>query len=484
MASVVLDAEAVLFHRHIVLCSRAALAFFAGATLFVSPAQAQPAAEVGPATPPAVEVDERPAWLARALRPDDWSANFQTTYIWQMHPGFSAQPPGLLPANGAHSLSSQHETGYTLTATLFLGHRLWRGAELFFNPEVLQSTTMSDLHGLGGLSNGENQKAADTTARLYIARAFLRQTIRLGGSEAPVEAGANQFGGQVSSRRLVLTVGQMALIDLFDNNAFARDPRAQFFNWALMAGGASDYAADARGYTVGFAVEYYRDDWAFRFGHFAQPKESNGLPLDYRLWAHFGENLEVEHHHALWGRKGSVRVTPFLNYANMGGFSDAVVAAQGGIPVLANVRRDRAKLGFGVGLDQNLTRDLGLFGRYSWNDGRTETYAFAEIDRSLTTGLSMHGRLWFRPGDTVAAAFVQNGLSDPHRDFLAAGGLGNFLGDGWLSYQPERVFEAYYSFRAFAGLWLTLDGQYVMNPGYNTNRGPVKFVGCRLHFEY
>jgi hypothetical protein len=472
----------VLAHRHIALCSRAALAIFAGATLFVSPAQAQPAAaEASPVAPPAVEVDERPAWLAWALRPEDWNANFQTTYIWQMHPGFSTRLP-----DGPHSLSSQHETGYTLTATLFLGHRLWRGAELFFNPEVLQSTTMSDLHGLGGLSNGENQKAADTTARLYSARAFFRQTIRLGGKDVPVEAGANQFSGQVSSRRLVVTLGQMALVDIFDNNAFAHDPRTQFFNWALMAGGASDYAADARGYTLGFAVEYYRDDWAFRFGHFAQPKESNGLALDYRLWAHFGENFEVEHRHALWGRKGSVRVTPFLNYAKMGGFSEAIAHPDAilGTPAVADVRRDRAKLGFGVGLDQNLTHDLGLFGRYSWNDGRTETYAFAEIDRSLTAGLAMAGRLWFRPRDTVAVAFVQDSLSDSHRTYLAAGGLGNFLGDGWLNYRPERVFEAYYSFHAFSGLWITLDGQYIMNPGYNADRGPGTFLGCRLHFEY
>ena len=418
------------------------------------------------------------------MRPEDWNANFQTTYIWQMHPGFAAPCPN---PDGPHSLKSQHETGYTLTATLFLGYRPWRGAEVFFNPEMLQTVSLSDLHGLGGLSNGENQKTGGPTARLYSARAFLRQTIRLGGSEAPVESGANQFSGQMSSRRLVVTVGQMALIDVFDNNAFAHDPRIQFFNWALMAGGASDYAADARGYTVGLAVEYYRDDWAFRFGHFAQPKESNGLALDYRLWAHFGENLEVEHRHALWGRRGSVRLTPFLNYARMGGFSDALAysASNGGTtPAVADVRRDRTKLGLGIGLDQELTRDAGFFGRYSWNDGRTETYAFAEIDRSLTAGLAMRGQLWFRPRDTVAAAFVQDSLSDAHRDYLAAGGLGNFLGDGWLSYRPERVFEAYYSLNAFAGAWLTVDGQYVMNPGYNADRGPVKFVGCRLHFEY
>jgi len=474
----------VLVERSIPSACEVALVIVACVAFLVSPAWAEPPApEASPEPASAVQADQPPAWLARVLRPEDWNANFQTTYIWQMHPAFPAPCPN---PDGPHSIKSSHETGYTLTATLFLGHRLWRGAELFFNPEIIQSIDLSGLHGIGGLTNGENQKTGGPTARLYSARAFLRQTIRLGGNEAPVEASANQFGGQKPSRRLVVTVGQMALIDVFDNNAFAHDPRIQFLNWALFAHGASDYAADARGYTVGFAVEYYRDDWAFRFGHFAQPKQSNGLALDYRLWAHFGENLEVEHQHALWGRKGSVRLTPFLNYARMGGFRDAMAygAATGGTPAVADVRRDRAKLGLGVGLDQDLTRDAGLFGRYSWNDGRTETYAFTEIDQSLTAGLAMRGRLWFRPRDTVAAAFAQNGLSDPHRDFLAAGGLGNFLGDGWLNYQPERVFEAYYSLNAFAGLWLTVDGQYVMNPGYNADRGPVKFVGCRLHLEY
>jgi len=470
----------VFVRRRVPRSTNVALAILAGAACLAGRARAEPRApDVKPEAPSAVEADQRPAWLARALRPEDWNANFQTTYVWQMHPGFAAS------YDGAHSLKSQRETGYTLTATLFLGYRPWRGAELFFNPEMIQSVSLSDLHGLGGLSNGENQKTGGPTARLYSARAFLRQTIRLGGDEAPVEAGANQFGGQVSSRRLVVTVGKMALIDIFDNNALAHDPRIQFLNWALMAGGASDYAADARGYTVGFAVEYYRDAWAFRFGHFAQPKQSNGLALDYRLWAHFGENLEVEHRHALWGLTGSVRLLTFLNYARMGSFSDALArGALTGKPDIASVRRSQAKLGVGVGFDQSLTRDLGLFGRYSWNDGRTETYAFAEMDQSLTMGLAMRGRLWFRPRDTIAFASVQNGLSDSHRAYLTAGGLGNFLGDGQLNYRPEQVFEAYYSFGAFTGMWLTIDGQYVLNPGYNADRGPVKFVAIRLHFEH
>ncbi|MBF0492216.1 MAG: carbohydrate porin [Deltaproteobacteria bacterium] len=424
--------------------------------------------------------DKQPEWIRLVFKRDNWSAHFQATYVWQEHPGFPAA------YDGPHSLASHKETGYTLTSTLFLGHRLWKGAEIFANPEIIQSIEFSDLHGLGGLTNGENQKTGGPTVSIYSARAFLRQTIGLGGKSLPVEDGPNQFGGEVQSRRFVLTVGQMALTDIFDNNSFAHDSRTQFFNWALLAYGASDYAADARGYTVGAALEYYHDNWVFRFGHFAQPKESNGLALDYRLWVHFGDNLEVEHNHAVWGHAGKLRAMGFLNYANMGGFRDALnnASGSGGTPDVATVRRDRAKLGFGISLEQNVTTDLGCFGRFSRNDGRTETFAFAEIDQSLTLGCVMKGKPWYRPNDTLGLAFVQNGLSAAHRDYLSTGGLGNFIGDGRINYVPERILDTYYSFRAFKGVWLSAGFQHIWNPAYNADRGPVRVVSARVHFEY
>lgn len=430
----------------------------------------------GPAT--AQPNPEAPAWLERVFRADDWSANFQATYIWQKHDSFHAD------YDGPHSLSSTAETGYSLTSTLYLGHRLWKGAAIFFNPEAIQSLDLSGLHGLGGLTNGENQKSGGPTPKIYSARLFVRQTIDLGDATQTVEAGPNQFPGHVAARRIVITAGQMSVIDIFDNNGFARDARTQFLNWALLAGGASDYAADARGYTWGLAVEYFRDDWAFRWGHFAQPKESNGLALDFRLWSHFGENVEVEHAHVLAGQIGKVRLLTFLNYANMGGFCDALAFAAGGEPDVAQVRYDRAKLGFGINLEQNIDRDVGAFARFSWNDGRTETYAFAEIDRSFTVGAVARGRRWWRPADTLGVAYVLDAISAAHRDYLAAGGLGNFLGDGQLNYSPEHVFEAYYSLSTFRGLWLSLDGQVIIHPGYNADRGPVALGSIRLHAEF
>ncbi len=410
----------------------------------------------------------------------NWQLNFQATYIWQRKPSFEA------PYTGPRSLLTTPETGYTLTSTVYLGLRPWTGAEIFFNPEAIQSQEISELAGLGGLANGENQKGGGPTPTLYIARLFLRQTFAVGGSSSFVEAAPNQFGAKVAKRRFVLSLGFLAVTDIFDANEYSHDARTSFVNWALWTYGASDFAADSRGYTLGIVLEYYHDDWAFRLGRFAQPKESNGLPLDYNIFAHYGDVLEIEHDHTLLGKPGSVRLDGFHNHARMGSFRDALAdaARTGAPPAVANVRKDQSKLAFGIGVEQAVTQDAGLFARFSYNDGQTETYAYAEIERSLTAGAAMKGRLWLRPGDTLGFAFALNGLSDAHREYLAAGGLGFFIGDGRLNYGMEQILEAFYAVKVFSGLVFSLDGQYVVNPAYNKDRGPVKFIACRFHIEY
>ena len=414
------------------------------------------------------------------FRAENWQVGLQSTYVWQKKLS--------LPAaySGPNSLLTSAEVGYTLTATLSVGYRPWIGAEIFVNPEVIQSEELSQLHGLGGLSNGENQKTGGPMPNLYRARLFLRQTIPIGGDSTPIVQNANQFSGALASRRLVVTLGYMAMTDIFDGNSFSHDPRTQFMNWSLWTFGANDYAADSRGYTWGVAVEYYHDDWALRIARFAQPKESNGLPLDFHIIDHYGDNLELEHDHVLLGRPGKVRLLGFHNRARMGSFRDALAYAQdnGGLLSVGTVRKDQSKFGFGIGLEQNITRDAGLFARFSYNDGQTETYAYTEIERSLALGGVVKGRLWRRPDDTFGLALVANGLSQAHRDYLAVGGLGFFIGDGQLNYGLEQIAEAFYSARLFTNLWFSLDGQYIVNPAYNRDRGPAKILGCRFHVEF
>ncbi len=411
---------------------------------------------------------------------DFWNLHFQSTYLWQGKRAFQAH------YTGENSLLPQAETGYTLTATVFLGLRLWPGAEVYYNPEMVQSQEISELHGLGGITNGENQKSSGPEAKVYRARLFLRQTWGLGGEKSTVEDGPNQLSGTVESRRLVLTVGNLAVVDIFDNNAFSHDARIQFANWALITYGTYDYAADARGYTWGAALEYDFDEWAFRYGRFAQPRESNGLYLDNKILQRFGDQVELEHGHTLFGQPGKLRLLAFRNVISQGSFKEAVDYAKlnGGLPDVANVRREQPKNGFGVALEQNLTQDLGGFARLGWNDGRTETFTYAEIERSLSAGLVAKGRLWNRVGDSAGLALVQNGLSANHQAYLAAGGLGVFLGDGRLNYRSERIIEANYSLMGAKGIWLSVLAQRVWNPGYNADRGPVRFFGFRMHFEF
>jgi hypothetical protein len=417
---------------------------------------------------------------AQAPGDEAWNVHAQSTYVWQDKASFPAA------YSGPNSLLPQHETGYSFSGTVGFGLRAWEGGELYFDPEVVQGKAFSNLHGLGGTVNGELQKTAGTSPTFYRARLFLRQTWNLGGAATRLESDMNQLAGTVSSRRIVLTAGNIALNDIFDNNAYAHDARSQFMNGALVDNGAWDFAADARGYTWGAAIEYIVDDWAIRYGRFMQPAESNGLPLDKRIFKHYGDQVEVEHDHTWLGQDGKIRVLAFRNHAHMGSFEDALADApnNGGVPEVARVRREHSKIGFGVNLEQGLAPGVGVFARASWNDGETETYAFTEIERSVSGGITVSGQSWQREGDLLGLALVRNALGKPHRDYLAAGGLGAFIGDGRIDYHPEQTVETYYSFVLGHGLQLSFDFQHILNPAYNHARGPVNVGLIRLHGQY
>jgi hypothetical protein len=434
-----------------------------------------------PVNAAAAEADAPPATQSSAeSSAGSFNAYFQATYIYQRHAPFRAL------YTGPNSLSPNYEKAYSFSATAYLGWRLGPSTELYLNPEVIQAVALSRLTGLGGLTNGENQKTAGPNPTLYRARLFVRQTWGLGGGKERVESSANQLAGELERRRLVLTAGNLGVIDLFDANPYSHDPRTNFLNWAFMTHGAYDFAADARGYTWGAALEYYDDDWAVRAGRFLQPRESNGLQLDYRPFGHYGDQVELERAHQIGGQPGTVRLLAYRNYARMGGFRDALdsAAANGGTPDAANVRKDQAKHGFGINVNQDITRDVGVLLRASWNDGATETYAFTEIERSVTAGVRVLGSKWGRPEDSLFLGAIRNGLSAAHRAYLAAGGLGFFIGDGQLNYRPERIIEAMYIARVGQHAWLAPHFEHIMNPAYNADRGPVTVVGARLHFEY
>lgn len=419
-----------------------------------------------------------------ASQPEVVSAKLQATYIWQKKPAFNA------PYSGVNSLSPRAEKSYSFTSTAYLGLRLAKDTELYFNPEVVQGVPMSGLTGLGGLTNAELQKTAGAKPNAYRARLFVRQSFHLGNDREAVASDANQLAGLRSKHRVVLSAGNLAVSDIFDTNAYAHDPRTQFMNWSFLTHGAYDFAADSRGYSWGAALEYYTGDWVIRAGRFMMPRESNGLVLNRALAKNYGDQLELEKAYVLAGQPGKVRLLLFRNQAVMGRFDDALAAAGGGVPMIAPIRKLQPKKGAGINVEQALTDNSGVFGRLAKSDGASEAYAFAEIDNSLSFGTQVKGAAWGRAADTLGLAYAQNGLSAPHRALLAAGGNGFFVGDGRLNYQAESIVEGYYSFGLGQNLSflqrgaLSLGAQFIRNPAYNADRGPVRVFSVRLHTEF
>ena len=427
-----------------------------------------------------------PQFAQAAWDNEDWDAKFQTTYNWQRHPAYTAA------YRGPNSLISGHEKMYTYSTTAFLGVRAWQDGEVYFDPEVAQGVPFStNLVGLGGYTNGEITRAAGTHPVLYRQRLYLKQTWNNGGGSQAVAAGLNQLNANYDRDRVVLTIGNFATLDVFDPNLYAKDPRTQFMNWGTWTYAAYDYAADARGFGWGFAAEWYKQDWVLRAGRMSGPKEPNGLAVDLALANHYGDQVEVEHAHELFGQPGKLRLLGWRNRARLASFSDArswLLTHPGnytGPDALVAVRAsEKIKYGYGVNLEQALSDNIGYFMRAMNTDGRTETLAFTEVDGSFATGITAAGTLWHRSNDAFGLAVLQNTLSAARRDFLAAGGTSFFIGDGKLNYRPEAILETYYSWGVTSGTWLSADYQRIVHPAYNADRGPIDIYGVRLHTEF
>jgi high affinity Mn2+ porin len=412
---------------------------------------------------------------AYAVQPEDWSIHLQYTLIGEGYPRFRS------PYQGTNSLPAGGELRETMSQTTYLGRRLWNGGELYFNPEFNQGFGLADTLGLAGFPNGEAQKAGEHVPKLNIARLFLKQTIGLGGEQEPIADGLNQIAGPQDISRFTIYAGKLAVNDLFDNNRYAHDPRHDFMNWAVWAGGAYDYAADQKGYTDGVAVDFNQKAGAFRFGYFLEPKFSNSRDLDTLIFQRGGYQAEIEQRYEISSWPGRLRVLGFVNRALMGSYSQALLTP--GLNI-AETRKDRFKTGFVLNLEQAIGADLGVFARFSYNDGSNEIMSFTDIDRSGLLGISLKGGGWGRPNDVIGVAGVVNALSRREADFIAAGGLGILIGDGKLNYATENIIEACYRYQLTDLVAATFDYQLFVNPAYNQARGPVSVFTGRVHFEF
>jgi high affinity Mn2+ porin len=433
---------------------------------------------------------------------ESWNAYGQFTYISNWKPSFYAPYTNL---NGSiNSLLPTAERSFTGTATLYLGLRLWKGAETYLVPELISERPLSQLRGLGGaIQNFELQKGGTSTPQIYRSRLLIKQTVGLGGENTVEESGPLQLGTHYDSRRLVFVAGNFSILDFFDTNAFDVDPRQGFLSLGFLTYAAYDFASDARGYSYGGIGEFYWDDWAVRVGRITPPKQPNQLPVDFRLLKYYGDQMEAEHKHKIRGQEGMVRLLAYRNRENMGRFSDAIAAFEAnpeenattctgfnygsdnaGAPDLCWARKPNVKKGIGGFAEQYVGHDIGVFARGMYSDGKTEVYAYTSTDRSATVGALAKGSSWSRPKDVAGIGGNLGWISNVHAKYLGMGGVDGFVGDGAITAAAEESLDLFYNASFGKVYWLSGDYQHVVNPGFNAARGPVNIFTVRIHGEF
>jgi high affinity Mn2+ porin len=409
----------------------------------------------------------------------------QANFIFQAHPGFHAL------YSGKNSLSPHYEKATSRVLTLYTGVRLNNSTELLVDIEEAGGAALSTGLGLAGAPNLDIVRNPLLSKEPYLGRAMIHKVFALSKDKVENERTFLSLFDELPRRRIEIRFGKFSMPDFFDVNSVGSDTHLQFVNWSVDNNGAWDYAADTRGYTVGAVADFEDHNWGLRFSEALMPSVANGINLVWRPWQARGENFEYELRRGFIPKKtGVVRLMAYVNHANMGVYRDAVVQFEDGQfnekePEITNHPwHITSKYGFGVNLEQNLTPNLTAFARWGWDNGKTESFAYTEIDSTLVEGVGANGAKWHRKQDRAGIAFVTNGIKKDHQNYLAAGGYGFLIGDGRLNYGRENILESYYTAHVWRGLYLAPGLQYIVDPGYDRDRGPVIVPGLRAHVEF
>jgi len=459
-----------IYRSLVLLC--AALAWAA-----LAPAQ-QPQAPIATPDPQ----DDSPQSMFPHFKSTRFWLSGQANFIFQAHPDFEAL------YSGPQSLSPNYEKATSRLLTLYTGVRLNNSTEILVDIEEAGGSALSTGFGLAGNTNLDIVRNPTISKAPYVARGLFHAVFALSDDKVENERTPLSLFEELPRRRFEFRIGKFSMPDFFDINSVGSDTHFQFVNWTTDSNGAWDYAADTRGYTVGAVLDFEDRNWGFRFAEALLPKVSNGIDLVWRPWQVHAENFEFELRRGLIPqRPGVIRMLAFANSANMGVYRDQVIKAseEDTTPdITDHPWRITQKYGFGISLEQNLSRYLTAFARFGWNNGRTESFAYTEVEQTIAEGLGASGAWWHRRQDRAGVAFVSNAIKKDHQNYLAAGGLGFLLGDGRLNYGRENIFETYYTMHVWRGIYVAPGLQHINNPGYNRDRGPVIVPSFRLHAEF
>jgi high affinity Mn2+ porin len=433
-------------------------------------------------TPPPEAADDSTESMFPHFKDTRFWLSGQANFIFQAHPDF----PALY--SGKNSLSPYYEKATSRVLTLYTGMRLNESTEILVDIEEAGGAALSTGLGLAGPPDLDIVRNPSLSKAPYLGLGMIHTVIAL--SQDKVENERNMFSlfEELPRRRLELRLGKFSMPDFFDINSVGSDTHLQFENWTVDNNGAWDYAADTRGYTVGLTADYEDRNWGFRFAEVLMPKVANGIDLVWRPWQVHAENFEYELRHGMIPKKpGIVCLLAYTNYANMGIYRDQIIqgAEAGTTPEITDHPwKITRKYGFGVNLEQDLTHYLAAFARFGWDNGKTESFAYTEVDQTFAEGVGANGAWWHRKQDRAGIAIVSNAIKKDHQNYLAAGGLGFLLGDGRLNYGRENIVESYYTVHVWRGIYLAPGLQHFNDPGYNRDRGPVIVPSFRAHVEF
>jgi high affinity Mn2+ porin len=407
----------------------------------------------------------------------------QANFIFQTHPPFHAD------YSGKNSLSPNYEKATSRVVTLYTGVRLNNSTEFLVDVEEAGGTALSTGLGLAGNTDLDIVRNPLLSKEPYLARGLIHKVFALSKDSVENQRNSLSLFEELPRRRLEIRFGKFSMPDFFDLNSVGSDTKFQFINWTTDNNGAYDYAADTRGYTVGATADYEDRNWGFRFAEALMPKVANGIDLVWKPWQAHAENFEYELRHGVIPKKaGVIRLLAYTNYANMGIYRDALANFESGLTTVPEITAHpwhiTRKYGFGINLEQNVTHYLTAFARFGWDNGKTESFAYTEVDQTFAEGLGANGAWWRRKQDRAGIAFVSNAIGKDHQNYLAHGGLGFLLGDGALNYGRENIVETYYTAHVWRGIYLAPGLQHINDPGYNRDRGPVLVPSFRAHVEF
>jgi len=475
-----------------ILVLAAVVAFTPGSALLaqqsdsLSPAQQpdiaplNPSAASDPADPP--PADESTEAMFPHFKSTRFWLSGQTNFIFQTHPEFHAL------YSGPHSLSPQYEKATSRVMTLYTGMRLNNSTEFLVDVEEAGGAALTTGLGLAGNTDLDIVRNPQLSKVPYLGRGMIHKVFALSDDKVENQRNAFSLFDELPRRRLEIRFGKFSMPDFLDANSVGSDTHLQFTNWTIDNNGAWDYAADTRGYTVGFTADFEDRNWGLRFAEGLMPKVANGIDLVWKPWQAHAENFEYELRRGfIPKRSGVIRMLAFTNYANMGIYRNQILKAEqeGTTPnITDHPWHITRKYGFGINVEQNLTHYLTAFARFGWDNGKTESFAYTEVDQTFSQGVGANGAWWHRRQDRAGVAFVTNAIGKDHQNYLAAGGLGFLLGDGHLNYGRENILESYYTVHAWRGIYLAPGLQHIVNPGYNRDRGPVVVPTFRAHVEF